>query len=514
MAINPRTPILIGVGQCVDHWDGRDPGAAPDPSSLRLKAALAACDDCGAGALVRSAIDRVIVVRTMLDSVAGAPQPFGRCANPPGTLAHAMGIASGRMIYSVVGGDQPQTLVNEAAEAIFAGEADTVLIAGSEATAAMKLAIKLGITLDWSASAAGDMEDRGLGPRLLSDYEIKNGLGAPTQTYPAFEHAFRARLGLNRDAHLALMSALWAGFSDVAAANPYAQFPRARSAEFLRTPSAENYPVADPYLKWHVAQDAVNQGAAVILTSVGRAEALGIDPGKWVYLHGYAKAADRLVMERADLSRSKAMEATLKLGLESAGKAAAELAHFDLYSCFPCAVLLAAEALGLDWRTTPATVTGGLPFFGGAGNNYSMHAIATMVERLRATPETFGLVLANGGFLSKEAVGVYSATPKQDWAPVSSEEIQQAIDGAPAPAILSESTEAVIETYTVTSTKGMPSRGYVIARAGNARILARARSSDSATLAALQETDPIARTVRIAHENGINVITHPEWSGI
>ena len=142
MAIDPKTSILIGVGQCVDHWDGANPGAAPDRSSLRLQAASRAFDDCGARMAALGAIDRIVIVRTMLDSVPGAPQPFGRCANPPATLAKALGISATSTIYSVVGGDQPQTLVNESADAIFAGEADAILIAGAEATAAMKVALK------------------------------------------------------------------------------------------------------------------------------------------------------------------------------------------------------------------------------------------------------------------------------------------------------------------------------------------------------------------------------------
>ena len=511
MVIDPRTPLLVGVGQCVDHWDGGDAKTAPDPSSLRLKAALAALADCGVGEAVAGAIDRVIVVRTMLDSVAGTPHPFGRCANPPGTLAQGLGISAAAMIYSGVGGDQPQALVNEAAEAIFAGEADMVLIAGAEATAAMKLALKQHMALDWSASRSGDVIDRGLGCEYLSAYERSNGLGPPTQTYPAFEHALRARLGLSRKEHVALMSELWAGFSNVAATNPYAQFPQARSADFLATPSRDNYPVADPYLKWHVAQDAVNQGAAVVLTSVSRATELGIDRAKWVYLHGYSAVADRPVTEREDLSRSRAIDGVLELALQAAGKTTADIALFDLYSCFPCAVLLGAEALRLDWRTTPATVTGGLPFFGGPGNNYSMHAIATMVERLRVKPGEFGLVLANGGFLSKEAVGIYSTTPKAGWAPVSSAQIQQEIDEAPAPRLLSQSTEAVIETYTVTSKRGRPSRGFVVANAADGRILARVRTGDHATLAALQASDPIGRPVRIVNEQGINLIEQVDF---
>ncbi|MFM9851281.1 MAG: hypothetical protein ACKVOJ_00540 [Sphingomonadaceae bacterium] len=501
MEIDPNTPILIGIGQCVDHWDGSDPAAAPSPHSLRARATAAAVTDCGIEA---AAIDRIIVVRTMLDSVPGTPQPFGRCENPPEALALAGGISGAELIYSVVGGDQPQTLVNEAAEAIFAGYVQTILIAGSEATAAMKLALKRDIALDWQVDKTNDMEDRGLGARLLSPYEMANGLGAPTQTYPAFEHALRARLGNSRAAHLALMSELWAGFAEVATANPYAQYPHSRTQDFLSTPSPENYPVADPYLKWHVAQDAVNQGAALIMTSVGRAQTMGVDPAKWIYLHGYAQAMDRLPTERADLSRSRAMELTLAQAMQSAGKTTNDIAHFDLYSCFPCAVLLAAEAIGLDWRGTPATVTGGLPFFGGAGNNYSMHAIATMVERLRAAPHSYGLILANGGFLSKKAVGIYSATPTKAWAPISSKAIQAELDETSAPRLLAESGEATIESYTITYAKGLLQRAYVIAGSEKGRTLARIRSGDSETITALASGDPIGRRATISHEDGVN----------
>jgi acetyl-CoA C-acetyltransferase len=226
--IDPGTPILIGVGQTTIHWDGASPQTAPSPQTLHAAAAQAALDDSGAGERLSASIDAVIVIRSMLDSVRGSHQPFGRCANPPGTLARTLGITNARHVYSVVGGDQPQALVNEAAEDIFSGKANAVLIAGAEATGAMKTAIKHQIQLDWSETADGPFEDRGLGFALLSEYEIKNGLGAPTQTYPAFEHALRRRLGLGRTAHVALMSALWEGFSRVAAANPYSRHPGQR----------------------------------------------------------------------------------------------------------------------------------------------------------------------------------------------------------------------------------------------------------------------------------------------
>lgn len=504
--LSPQTPVLVGVGQVMRHWNPDDGGVPPSPLDLQVAAARAALADSGKANALGKIIDGVVVVRSMLDSVEGSRHPFGRCDNPPATLAEMLGIASACCIYSVVGGDQPQALVNEAAEAIFAGDVDAVLLAGSEATAAMKQALKARTSLDWSHSSNGPWQDRGLGPPLLSAYELANGFGAPTQTYPVFEQALRTRLRLRPDDYAELMAELWEGFSAVAADNPYAQFQAVRSRDFLKTPSDDNYRVADPYLKWHVAQDAVNQGAALVLTSVATAQKLGIAPEKWVFLHGYAAVKDRLITERPDLSRSRAMEAALNGALAMAGKTASDMAHLDLYSCFPCAVLLAAEALGIDWRSRPCTVTGGLPFFGGAGNNYSMHAIATMVERLRTAPDEFGLVLANGGYLSKEAVGVYSAQPVEAWAPRQNDGAQRAIDTAAAPLLLSEIAEATIEACSVTWKRGRPSRGYVLASNEKGRILARARTGHRATLASLHQEDTIGRTVRIVNDKGINFI--------
>lgn len=514
---DPRTPVIIGVGQCVDHWRPGSEAAPPSPQSLRALAARRALDDTGAAAAVASLIDRVIVVRTMLDSVPGAPQPFGRCANPPGTLAADIGLASRDAVYSAVGGDQPQTLVNQSAAALYAGECTAVLLAGAEATAAMKAALRGGAMLDWSASAPGEPEDRGLGPRLLSEYDIANGLGAPTQTYPAFESALAARLGHDPAQHRALMAQLWSGFSSVAARHPCAQFPVERSQAFLSTVSADNYPLADPYLKWDVAQDAVNQGAAVILTSVGEADRLGIAADRRIFLHGHAAAVDKPPSERTDLSRNLAIELVLQQTLATSGLSDAQaINHFDLYSCFPVAVLLAAEALGIDWQAHPdraaaLTVTGGLPFFGGAGNNYSMHAIATMVDILRRRPGERGLILANGGFLSKQAAGIYSSTPPAQWSAVSSAAIQAACDAQVGPPLLNVDASGTVESWSVTYAKGEAQRGYAFLRTGDgARALARTAKGDAPIMAALARRHGGTLTgqpMQCAHVDGVNILT-------
>ena len=117
---------------------------------------------------------------------------------------------------------------------------------------------------------------------------------------------------------------------------------------------------------------------------------------------------------------SKAIKLAAESALSMAGLGVDDIDLFDLYSCFPCAVEVACDAIGLasdDARGV--TVTGGLPFFGGPGNNYSLHAIAEMVSRLRNGGGKHGLVTANGYYLTKHSMGIYStAAPQQNWSPL------------------------------------------------------------------------------------------------
>lgn len=506
--INDQLPILIGVGQTVSHWDGTQIDEAPSPISLAVDAARRALEDTSAARELKAVIDTIVAIRAMHDSTPRSKTPFGKCANPPSTIAAKLGLSPKNAIHSTAGGEQPQYIVNEMSRRLHEGEIKAALICGAEATATLKTTKKKRIKLDWSETVDGKTQDRGFGTWFISEYETKNGLGFPAQTYPIFEHALRKRLGINQDDYRRTISELWAGFSNVAAQNPYAQFRAERSAEFLAAPSKDNFPVADPYLKWHVAQDAVNQGAALIMTTVGTAKSLGVDESKWIYLHGHAEAEDRFVMERPDLSRSKAMDLVLEQALETSGLKASEIDHYDIYSCFPCVVQIAAEYLGIDWREKILTVTGGLPFFGGPGNNYSTHAIASMAERLRENAEDTGLVMANGGFMSKFAAGIYSATPPKNWSPVSSASLEEAIKSDPKITLISGEAEGEVHSYTVLHGRHGPQRGYVMIETSEGRALARAHTGHRATMKALTEgPDPLGQTVKIHQENGTNYIS-------
>jgi len=502
-----QLPVVIGVGQVVDYWDGEDLKTAPNPVSLMAEAVRTALADTGQARAVLGVIDVVCVLRTTEDSVPMTRFPFAMCKNIPRAVSKETGLSPERFVYSAVGGEQPQALVNEWAKSLYEGDTRAVLLTGGEANSAMKLAMKNGHSLDWPFETEGDMEDWGGAPDFITPYEIKNGVGMPPRTYALLEKAYRHRLGMQSDDYRHMASELLNGFSKVAAKNPYSQFPEEKSTEFLETESADNFKVSDVYLKWHMAQDSVNQGAALILTTAGQARELGVDPSKWVYLHGHATLKERMVSERADISHSGALREVLAQTMETSSVLVSQIEHFEIYSCFPVLVFIAAEYLGMDWRTYQFTQTGGLPFFGGPGNNYSAHGIASLVDRLRQEPGARGLVLANGGFMSKFAAAVYSTEPPKNWSPADLQAAQNAIDNCEAPTLLEEDCEAVIQSYVVSHHRGKPNHAFVIAEAENGRVLAQVRPGDEEMLNLWDNNqDMIGQTVHIEHKNGQNLI--------
>lgn len=493
--MNDNQPVLVGVGQCVVRELSSDAQSLPSHLSLAADACQAALDDTGVGGLAQH-IDTLAVVRFNVDSMRSGAPANATYRNAPRSVARRIGADPKRAIYSVVGGQSPQQLVNEFSSKIVAGDAECVLLTGAEAIGAMKHAARNQLDFNWSEDVPGELDDRGEGPMLLAAHEIANGLGMPPQVYGAFENACRIERGVSKDDHRLAMAKLFAPFSSVAAANPYAQFPIERSVQFLSTRSKENYDVADPYFKWFVAQDAVNQGAALLLMSVGKAKSLGIESSRWVFPRSGADATDRFVLERSSLTESAAMAATLKHSLAAAQRSAADVDHLELYSCFPCAVQFACDALGIDTAGRQLTQTGGLPFFGGAGNNYSMHGIASLVETLRADPGSLGLALANGGFASKESVGIYSTDAGDGWQPANASAVEADVHQNPAVPWGDASQGGVLETYGVVYARREPLIGFASLRGDDgSRILARTETNDQASIAALLSDDLVGKRI-------------------
>ena len=212
------------------------------------------------------------------------------------------------------------------------------------------------------------------------------------------------------------MGRLFERLAAVAKANPLATRREGYSAERLATISDDNRWICFPYPRLMNANAIIDQAAAVLMTSVEKAREWGIPQDRWVFLHGCADGIDTwVVSERERLDASPAIRGCARIALDMAGKTAADVAAFDLYSCFPSAVEVAMKEIGIaEDDPRPISVTGGLPFFGGPGNNYVTHSIAEMMNVVRKKPGSFGMVTANGNYLTKHSAGLYSTEPTRD----------------------------------------------------------------------------------------------------
>ena len=507
--LDPRTPVLVGVGQHSERLDDPDYRAL---SAVELAAAAArgALADTGADPrVVAAAVDTAAGVRQFEISVPGMPAPLGRSDNYPRSVAGRVGADPRRAVLDVVGGQSPQHLVTEFAGEIAGGGCEAALLFGSEAISTTRHLAAAEDRPDFSEAVGGQLEDRGCGlAGLHSRYLADNGLSDTPEQYALCESARRARLKQSREEHARGMGELFAPFTRVAAANPHSAAPTERGADELVTPTERNRPIADPYTRFLVARDQVNQGAAVLLTSVRTAELLEIPREKWVFLHGHADLAEHRLLDRPDLSCSPAAGAAAQHALDVAGIGVDDVATFDLYSCFPIAVSNVCDALGLapdDPRGL--TLTGGLPFFGGAGNNYSMHAIAETVQRMRQRPGAFGFVGANGGMLSKYSAGVYSTAPAE-WRPGRSAELQAEIDAEPVPEQERRPHGwAAVESCTVKHSKDGSRTGVVVGRLEHDGRRFLATAAEEATVELLSTGEPIGTRVYARSFGTGNVVT-------
>lgn len=496
LTIDPRTPVVVGVGQAAERIDDayyRGMSAV----ELATAAARAALDDCGAAvATVAAAIDTVAGVRQFEISGPVATAPLGRSNNYPRSVANRIGADPARAILEIVGGQSPQHLINELAGEIAAGRSDVALIFGSDATSTNRYFAAADNPPDFSETVEGTLEDRGPGiEALISRYTVVHGLiDAPTQ-YGLMENARRAGTGLGPAEYLRRMGELFAPFTTVAAGNPFAAAPVERTVEELITVTERNRMIAEPYPRLLVARDQVNQGAAALLMSVESARKLGVPEENWVYLHGHADLEEQSLLDRPDLGHAPSAVLAVREALAVAGIGIDDIATFDLYSCFPVPVFNICDGMGIapdDPRGL--TLTGGLPFFGGAGNNYSMHAVAETVAKMRSCPGQFGLVGANGGIMSKYSVGIYSTTPVE-WKPDGSARLQAQIAAAPTQPVTEHADgPATVETYTVRRDGGRPT-GIIVGRldADDSRFLATTEDKD--LIALLIAGDPLKQPV-------------------
>jgi acetyl-CoA C-acetyltransferase len=457
-----RIPVLVGAAQLVQRDAELD--QALEPLSMLERVARGTGEDARAGDRALEAVDTL-----------GLVQVFGwKAHNGARLLAEALGARPALEYTTFIGGELPLSLLEHAAQRIARGASRVALVAGCNNLRTLRLAGEAGTRLDWTVGGAGEPTAFGEDRFGSSQREADYGLGLPASIYPIFENALRASRGLDLESHRRRMGALMSRFSEVAAANPYAWFPVARSAEEITAVGPENRMIAFPYTKYMNAVMQTDQAAAVLMMSVGAARALGVPEERWVYWWGGAHGCEEAwyPVERPDFASSPSLRDTAKAALAQAGLGVSEIDYIDFYSCFPAAVEMACEMLGIDEEDPRGfTVTGGLPYAGGPGNSYTLHALAAMVERLRAEPGSKGLVTGTGWYLTKHAACVCSAAPRgrvetEPPAP----RMGDAAVGGPVEVADEVRGRGRLETYTVLfDREGAPYRGIAVGRMRDGR---------------------------------------------
>jgi acetyl-CoA C-acetyltransferase len=407
-----NAPVIIGVGEASRKTV---PGEWPSPRELAGAAIKVALADTGQPQAVAAGIDAIAAIRTFEDS--GVSMGTGSPDNVAEAFGSAGGISAARLIYADVGGQSPQVMVNSLAGEIRRGETGLAIIVAGEATGTAKRARKAGVVLDWKLPSDTPFEDKRSEFSILTRREIRHGIVSMPLAYSLLENARRIDRGTSRHDYLVEMARQCAAMSVKSLTREHAQFAMAFTTEQLVADHESDYHITDIYRRWRVAQDAVDLGGAIILTSAGKARALGIADEKMVWLAGASEAVEPPLSERYHIASPDAVGFAMHGALQQAGIDPAELGPVDIYSCFPVAVSAAIDTLG-DPARSPGdyTITGGLGFFGGPGNGYTIYSLAAMVDALRKDRSKPALVTANGGVMSKQAVGVYTAhQPSPPW---------------------------------------------------------------------------------------------------
>ena len=500
-------PILVGVGQVTQREE--DPLKALSPMDLTAVAARRAAKDTGVGEKIFPILDTIVKIRSFSDTSWRFKCPFGKYINPPKSLANRLGADNAkRLIYTHPGGNIPQWSVNRLFEMIRRNEISAALIAGGEALSTQKTAQRTGIKLDWSEDPGGTFEEWGIGKQGWSEMEERHGMMSAICAYPMVENAIRRHKGKTIDEHMVNMGRLFERFARVAASNQLADRRNGFSADMIATVNEKNPFIGFPYTKLMNANVFIDQSAALVLMSTTRAKELGIPKDKWVYLHGCCDANDHWYLsERINFHSSPAMQTVATITTKMAGMTMDKIDFMDIYSCFPSAVQIACAEMGIDENDPrELTVTGGLPYFGGPGNNYVTHSIAEMLDTLRAKPGTYGLVTANGWYLTKQSAGIYStAIPENHFLPVDPATYQSKIDANKGPEIVEHAEgPAEIETYTVMHDRKGPSFSILFGRLNDDRRFIANTPLDIDLLMEMETKDFLGCKGRVTTKDGKN----------
>jgi acetyl-CoA C-acetyltransferase len=146
-------------------------------------------------------------------------------------------------------------------------------------------------------------------------------------------------------------------------------------------------------------------------------------------------------------------------------------------------------------------VTGGLPFHGGPGSNYTTHAVATLVDRLRADPGAFGLVSGVGMHMTHHVYAVYASAPGA-LRRTDPEAAQRRTDRAARRPLVARATgPATVASYSVVHERGGPAFGLAVCDLPDGS-RCYARTEDAGLMADMESAEWVGRKVVLEDAGG------------
>ncbi|MFX1493149.1 MAG: hypothetical protein ACFFBZ_02590 [Promethearchaeota archaeon] len=408
-------PVIVGASQFTQSKSLSDP---LDPLRLMVKTSENVISKAGTGEIKRY-IDTIYMVNIQSWSYKDAP----------GKLSEILNLKPSQKVYLSDGGNTPQMLMNRAVLEISSGNSKGVLITGAEASYSVYRAKKGEIKLNWPEKEESSYMEGEIW-HGTNEFENRYELITPTYSYAVFETALRAKSNRSIIQHNYYIGNLFKRFADIASRNPYAWIKPDFSVEDIITPSSENRNICHPYTKRMCSNVFIDQAGSLIITNESIAEQLNINKQKWVYHMGGSDLQNVFnITQRPSLTASPASREGVKLALQQAGLELNDINKFDIYSCFPSIVEIIMDEIGLQADDPrDLTVTGGLAYFGGPWSNYSLHAIITSIELIQKTPNLKIMVIANGGYNTKQSFGIYgNRPPYMAWNKKKAEKIQKKI---------------------------------------------------------------------------------------
>src|SRR4051812_17007540 len=101
MAVDPRTPVVVGVGQTLRRLERA--AEATEPLDMMVDALRVAADDSGVGSKLLERTDSIRTIETL----------SWRYVNPAALIAERMGASPRDLVRSTTGGNSPQMVLND-----------------------------------------------------------------------------------------------------------------------------------------------------------------------------------------------------------------------------------------------------------------------------------------------------------------------------------------------------------------------------------------------------------------